>query len=189
MMSNGPITALELREFRLNAADTAGEAARLVDLFPGGIEPAVPLLVSIDDRRDVAIVRAVHASERAETDHVQRGSLDPLVTSWQDVKRYGPRITERADGADGSPSYYRLAVTESGINDADEDAFAVPQFADDATSSPIGLLWIGVPVGTGAGLMVLLGNGDAAHVEGPDPRDWPLSLSRGLGVRIYESSR
>jgi hypothetical protein len=190
MTTDGPITALELREFRLNAADAGGEAARLVDSFSRGIEPAVPLLVSVDDRRDVAIVRAWHASERTETDRSKRLSLDPLVASWQDVKRYGPRITERADGAEGSPSYYRLAVTESGINDADdENASTVPQFADDATSTPIGLLWIGVPVGSGAGLLVLLGNGDAKQPNGPDARDWPLSLSRGLGVRIYESWR
>jgi hypothetical protein len=182
-MTSNPITTLELHEFRLNAADDAGEAARLVDSFSGGIEPSLPLLVSIDDRRDVAIVRALHASETAESGQTRHGSLGPLVTSWQDVKRYGPRIAERAESP---PSYYRLAVTESGINDADPDAIALPQPAGDATSTPIGLLWIGVPVGTSAGLMVLLGNDDGDSVR-PDASDWPLSVSRGLGVRIYES--
>jgi len=189
MATNGPITALELREFRLTAATTTDEVARVVGSFSGGIDPAVPLLVSVDDRRDVAIVRAVHANDGAEADHEQCGSLDPLVASWQDVKLYGPRITERAAGAEGSPAYYRLAVTESGINDADQNVFTVSQSADDATSTPIGLLWIGVPIGSGAGLLVLLGNGDAEHLDGPDALDWPLSLSRGLGVRIYESWR
>ena len=186
---NSPITALELQEFRLKAADTAGEAARLVDAFSGGVEPAVPLLTSIDDHRDVAIVRALHAGESARSDQGPHGSLGPLVTTWQDVKRYGPRITERAAGAEGLPSYYRLAVTESGINETDPDGSTAPQFVDDATSSPIGLLWIGAPIGSGAGLLVLLGNGDAEDVDGAVPRDWPLSLSRRLGVRIYESRR
>ena len=173
----------------MNATDTAGEAARLVDAFSGGVEPAVPLLTSIDDHRDVAIVRALHSVETARSDQGSHGSLGPLVTTWQDVKRYGPRITERAAGVEGLPSHYRLAVTESGINDADGGALTSPQFADDATSTPIGLLWIGVPIGTGTGLLVLIGNSGADDADGSDPHDWPLSLSRGLGVRIYESRR
>jgi hypothetical protein len=191
MTGNDVITSLELHEFRLNSTDTAGEAARLVDSFSAGREPAVPLLVSIDDRRDVAIVSALHVGETVPSEQGRHGSLGPLVTTWQDVKRYGPRITERAAGAEGVPSHYRLAVTESGIHDAGDagDVFTSPQFADDATSTPIGLLWIGVPIGTGAGLMVLLGSGDAEDVDRQDPHDWPLSLSRGLGVRIYESQR
>jgi hypothetical protein len=184
---SSPITALELQEFRLNTADTAGEAARLVDSFSGGIEPAVPLLTSIDDHRDVAIVLALHAGETARSDQGRHGSLGPLVTTWQDVKRYGPRITERAAGAQGLPSYYRLAVTESGINEADPDELTLPQFVDDATAAPIGLLWIGAPIGTGAGLLVLVGNSDAETVDGRYAREWPLPLSRALGVRIYES--
>jgi len=189
MATNGPIASLELREFRLNAADGADEAARVVDSFLAGIEPAVPLLVSIDDRRDVAIIKALHASETAETDHEQRGSLDALVASWQDVKRYGARIAERADGADGLPAYYRLAVTESGNNDAGQDGFTMPGTADDETSTPIGLLWIGVPVGSGPGLLVLVGNGNAQHLDGAAVPDRPVSLGRDLGVRIYESWR
>jgi len=189
MTMNSPITALELQEFRLNAADTAGEAARLVDSFPGGIEPAVPLLTSVDDHRDVAIVRALHAGETARSDQGRDGSLGPLVTTWQDVKRYGPRITERAAGAEGLPSYYRLAVTESGINETEPDELTLPQFVGDATASPIGLLWIGAPIGTHAGLLVLLGNSDAKGTDGSDRHEWPLPLSRALGVRIYESRR
>jgi len=186
---NSPITALELQEFRLNAADSDGEAARLVDSFSSGMEPAVPLLTSIDDHLDVAIVRALHAGETARSDHGRHGRLGPLVTTWQDVKRYGPRITERAAGAKGLPSHYRLAVTESGINETDPDELTLPQFVDDATSSPIGLLWIGAPIGTHAGLVVLVGNSDAEAMHGPDPHEWPLPLSRALGVRIYESRR
>jgi hypothetical protein len=36
--------------------------------------------------------------------------------------------------------------------------------------------------------MVLLGSYDDA-TDRPDPRDWPLTLSRQLQVRIYETPR
>lgn len=180
------IDVLVLQEFRLRAPDTVGEAARRIAALPGGIEPGVPLLVSIDDERDVATVRALHTGETTDAAPGLRAALDPLVASWQPLKEYGPRITERAD----SPSsYYRLAVTESGINNADADPrAAIPQaMADDATATRLGLMWVGVPLGTYAGLLILLGNDDHPHAVRPDPRDWPLPLSSDLGVRIYES--
>jgi hypothetical protein len=180
------IDVLVLQEFRLRAPDTGGEAARLVAALPGGIEPGVPLLVSIDDERDVATVRAVHAGETTDAAPGLRAALDPLVASWQPPKEYGPRITERSDSP---PSYYRLAVTESGINNADSDPpAAIPEGApDDGTAAPLGLVWIGAPLGTYAGLMILLGSDDDRDAVRPDPREWPLPLSGDLGVRIYES--
>ena len=48
-----------------------------------------------------------------------------------------------------------------------------------------GLLWIGSPVGTHAGLLVLLGGRD--DQPRPDAADWPLPMSRALGVRIYDN--
>lgn len=186
-MSNAdPINALVLQEFRLRAADTAGDAARIVAAFSGGIEPAVPLLTSIDDQRDVAIVRAVHAGEQPEGDPGQRAALDPLVASWQPVKQYGPRIAEHSE----SPSsYYRLAVTESGINNAESQPLpvAAPAKPRDGTATRLGLLWIGLPVGTYAGLLALVGSDDDRVTIRSEARDWPLPLSRELGVRIYES--
>lgn len=187
-MTDDRINSLVLQEFRLHAADTSGDAARIVAAFSGGIEPAVPLLTSIDDHRDVAIVRGLHAGEQPEADPEQRAALDPLVASWQPVKQYGPRITERSESP---PTYYRLAVTESGINNAEpEPVAAVPRgSADDGTSTPIGLLWIGLPIGTCGGLLTLLGSVEVRDVVRPEARDWPLPLSRYLGVRIYESPR
>jgi hypothetical protein len=186
MRTDDPINALVLQEFRLHAADSAGEAARIVAAFSDGIEPAVPLLTSIDDDCDVAIVRGVHAGEQHEGDPRQRAALDPLVASWQPVKQYGPRITERSE----SPStYYRLAVTESGINNAKaETPEPVPQgLADGSTTQHVGLLWIGRPIGSYAGLLTLLGS-DERDARRSEPREWPLlPLSRSLGVRIYES--
>lgn len=184
-MPTNPINSLVLQEFRLHAADSGGEAARIVAAFSDGIEPAVPLLTSIDDDRDVAIVRGLHAGEQPEADPRQRAALDPFVASWQPVKEYGPRITERS----ASPTtFYRLAVTESGITNAKPEPPEPPprNVADSRNSSkPVGLLWIGLPVGTHAGLLTLLGTDDGA-ARRSEPRQW-LPLSRSLGVRIYES--
>src|SRR5687767_6086253 len=156
MPTDDPIDALVLQEFRLHAADSAGEAARIVASFSDGVEPAVPLLTSIDDDRDVAIVRGLHAGEQREADPQQRAALEPFVASWQPVKQYGPRITERSESP---PTYYRLAVTESGIRNAEpEPPEPFPRGAADGnTSRRVGLLWIGVPMETYAGLLTLLG--------------------------------
>jgi len=181
------ITEFVVQEFRLHTADTADEAARIVATLPDRIEPGVPLLRSIDDRRDVAIVGALHAGERFD-EREQRAALAPLVASWRPVKRYGPRISESAESP---PSSYRLAVTESGINGQTDDATTPPDadLRDDAPTTPLGLMWVGAPIGTHAGLMVLVGSYDDRATDRPDPRDWPLILSRQLQVRIYETPR
>lgn len=187
MATHDRINSLVLQEFRLHAPDIAGDAARIVAAFSGGIEPAVPLLTSIDDRRDVAMVRALHPGESPEADPGQRAALDPLVSSWQPLKQYGPQITEHSDTP---PSYYRLAVTESGINKAEADRQADTPRGPSAerTTTPLDLLWIGRPVGTYAGLLALVGSEEDGTAR-PDPRSWPLPMSRYLGVRIYESQQ
>lgn len=179
-----PIRALVLDEFRLRSGDLAPAAARIAATF-SGIEPTVPLLASIEDPRDVAAVWAFHSDEGTAAVAAQRNKLDHMVASWRPLKQYEPRITERSESP---PSYYRLAVTESGIN-MDSDAYAATSrnLSDGGTSSPIGLLWIGSPLGTHAGLLILLGHADDANEARPDPRGWPLPLSRYLGVRIYAS--
>jgi len=180
------INALVVQEFRLHSADTAADAAGIVASFSRGIGPAVPLLTSIDDNRDVATVRAFHPGEPLAGDPAERVALEPLVASWQPTRHYGPRIIERSE----SPSsYYRLAVTESGINNASSEALAAaPRDPVDAgAATPLGLLWIGLPLGTYAGLMVLVGDHDDPAGAMFAPRDWPLPFSSALGVRIYES--
>jgi hypothetical protein len=62
-----------------------------------------------------------------------------------------------------------------------------PRPEQPGTATPVDLLWIGVPVGTFAGLLVLLGNGEDRGLTRADPRDWPLPLSSRTGVRIYDS--
>jgi hypothetical protein len=185
MSINNPIRVLVLEEFRLRAADVDGAAARIVADTPHGIEPAIPLLTSVDDECDVAVLRAVHIGETTEADAAQHAALEPLVSSWAVPKHYGPRITERSQSP---PSSFRLAVTESGINDGGAPRTPLPEGSveHETASREIGLLWIGAPVGTHAGLLVLLGSygNDARTVGG----GWPLPLSTDLGVRIYENS-
>lgn len=188
MPTDNPIRVLVLEEFRLHAEDIDGAAARIVAETPQGIEPPIPLLTSVEDRRDVATLRALHAGESTEGNAAQRAALDPLVSSWAEPKQYGPRITERA----GSPSSsFRLAVTESGINESGPPRFTFPEApaGGEMPRRPIGLLWVGAPVGTFAGLLVLLGSyGDDPRTVGGDPFGWPLPLSSDLGVRIYENT-
>lgn len=189
MSTDNPIQLLVLEEFRLRAADVDGAAARIVAASPHGTEPAIPLLTSIDDRRDVATLRAVHAGESSETDAAQHAALAPLVSSWAAPKHYGPRIAEQSQSPSSS---FRLAVTESGINNGGvSPVTAAERSAPDGTPTnrPVGLVWIGAPIGTHAGLLVLLGSYDDPRAFGADPSGWPLPLSRDLGVRIYENSR
>jgi len=183
--NDDPINTLVLQEFRLHAADTAEEAARIVATFDPGAEDVVPLLMSIDDRRDVATVRALHAGDTADDGLAQRAALDPLVASWQPAKQYGPRITESSDSP---PSYYRLAVTGSGINNAPAAAVAAQSpVSVGGAPTRLDLLWIGVPLGSYAGLMILLGSGHDEDIARADAREWPLPLTDQLGVRIYDS--
>jgi hypothetical protein len=184
------IQTLVLQEFRLQEVDSDGTVASIVaSSAAAGAEPALPLLTSIDDRRHVATLRVLHAHESNEPDAVQRAALEPFVSNWKLPKHYAPRIIERSE----RPStYYRLAVTESGINHAESDPLAIfpanrSEDRADGASTSVGLLWIGLPVGTHAGLLILLGNYADPDAAGTDPRDWALPLSRDLGVRIYDS--
>lgn len=186
MLDRDPIDRLVLQEFHLRSADVDGTVARIVASSHHGREPAIPLLTSIDHPRAVATVRAFHEGEPTGPDVTERAALDPYVQEWQIPKHYRPRISERSQSP---PSHYRLAVTESGINDTDSGSPSArpADTTREGTSSALGLLWIGSPVGTYAGLLVLLGNRDERAP--PNGIDWPLPLSRQLGVRIYDSRR
>ena len=184
MDSENPIR-LVLEEFRLRAADVDGAAARIVADTPRGIEPAIPLLTSIEDRRDVATIRALHASESTEGNALQHAALDPLVSKWAAPKHYGARIAEHSQSP---PSSFRLAVTESGINAGGPPAVVPQQVTEQANSRAVGLVWIGAPVETHAGLLVLVGNYEAEPTAEEGSLGWPLPMSRDLGVRIYENN-
>lgn len=176
MSTDDPIETIVLQEFRLHAVDSDGAVARLV----GARDDAIPLLTSIADRRDVATIRSGRATDPPDAD--ERAVLGRFVANWSEPKHYLPRVAERSQSP---PAYYRLAVTESGINDAPSVRPERPP-AGDGTSVPLGLIWIGKPVGTHAGLLVLLGHATDAGRGSRTAREWPRSLSGGLGVRIYE---
>ncbi len=159
-------------------------------------ERVLPLLVSIDDQRDVACLRRVH--ELPLDDEAGPRIREALAPESGD--RAPPRYyNERAAIASerGDPAYYRMAVTESGTNDPSpasapraDPATSVPDPApspENATGAP--LLWIGTPVESETGLVVITGHHDAGAYAAKDPRLWPLGTSRELGVRIYESAR
>lgn len=177
---------LVLDEFRLHAADIDHRAARIVSAASSGAPDPVPLLTSIEDPRDVATLRAITAGAPESGGPRGDAALAPLVASWQPTRRYRPRLAERSDGMVSAS--FRLAVTESGIND-ERVAPPVAWVGESTSGEPVTLLWIGIPEGTHAGLLVLVGRNDDKPPDGDRGRaSWPLPLSRELGVRVYEST-
>jgi hypothetical protein len=175
-----------LDEFRLRSADTDGAAAALVlAAGAGGSRDPVPLLTSIDDARDVASLRAVRLGAAEGNGLRNDVALGGLVDSWGPVKRYVSRIAARTEGAPATS--FRLAVTESGIND---ELVAPPArwAGQPGPADPVALLLIGVPVGTHAGLLVLVGRDATQTVAVDQPSGGPpRPLASELGVRVYEA--
>ncbi len=174
-----------LEEFRLRIADTDGSAAALVLAESSGTRDPVPLLTSIDDARDVASLRTVPAGAPDGKGPRDDVALGPLVDAWRPMKRFVSRIAARTEGAPATS--FRLAVTESGIND---QPVAPPGrwAGQPAAGDPVALLLIGVPEGTHAGLLVLVGrDGHEPPTGGGEDPSWPLPLSRDLGVRVYKA--
>jgi len=178
------IDRLILQEFRLTDGASHAEAdGILASAYPDG----VPLLMSISDDRDVASVRSIPYGTSTKDDPVDRASFGALVSSWQSQQTYRSHIVESSLEL---PTRYRMAVTESGLNDSDRALPGALRPADVSESeadmpTSVALLWIGAPVGTHAGLLVLVGNDDEAGIE--QDAEWPLPLSQQLGVRIYDS--
>jgi hypothetical protein len=185
-----------LDELRLSAGDAAMQvqaAARVAAMPWAPDEQMLPMLVSIDDRRDVACLRRVRQLPAAGEDSGLR--IQEALTP--DVKRSGPSRCYRertAVSGSGVHSYYRMAVTESGTNHGPQPrpkmstpepspALAPSQSGDDSGD---GLLWIGTPVASETGLLVITGHHDSGGFGEGNPGQWPLPLSRELGVRIYE---
>lgn len=171
---------LVLEEFRLAPGTSHADADRtLATADPDG----VPLLTSIGDDRDVASVRRISGDVATDRDAIDRAGFGALVSSWGQLRTYTPRI---AASTLARPQYYRLAVTESGLNQSGYSSSARPpagQVAGDRTgAAEVGLLWIGAPRDSEDGLLVVLGDDESDTA--PDVR-WPLSLSTQLGVRIY----
>ena len=171
---------LVLEEFRLSDGAAYADAdGALAAADPTG----VPLLTSIADDRDVASVRCVPARSAPADDAIDRAAFGELVSHWGPMRTYLPRI---AESSLARPSSYRLAVTESGINDGDAlVATTAPDLDEQAVEEPtlpLDLLWIGAPRTSHAGLLVVVGDGGSPAA--PDA-SWPLALGQSLGVRIY----
>src|SRR5687767_15308139 len=176
MTAHAPADRLVLEEFRLS--DGASHAA--ADRALAAADPSgVPLLTSIADERDVASVRCIAARAASEGDTIDRATFGDLVSRWGAVHTYRPRI---AESSLARPTSYRLAVTESGINDTDPTSVdpGPSREAPSRDAAPAGLLWIGAPRDSHAGLLVVIGDGETAA-----DTSWPLALGEALGVRIY----
>lgn len=180
-----PTEIIVLEEFRLRVADTDGAAARIVSAGSRNLADPVPLLTSINDPRDVATLRTLSMGAPDNDGPRGNASLGPLVAAWRPAKRYVTRVSERSKAVRSSS--FRLAVTESGIND-EQVASPGRKGGEPMPGEPIALLLIGVPEGTHAGLLVLIGRDGAGPIAGGhDATSWPLPLSQDLGVRIYAS--
>lgn len=170
---------LVLEEFRLSDGAAYADADRtLAAADPTG----VPLLTSIADDRDVASVRCMPARTGPTDGTIDHSAFGALVSRWGPVHTYRPRI---AESSLVRPTSYRLAVTESGINDTHPPLVgSAPREgrAGDEQRSPLELLWIGAPRSTHAGLLVVIGHGGSVPAADVG---WPLALSESLGVRIY----
>lgn len=169
-----------LDEFRLRDADIDGGAARIVAAaLMGSRDP--PMLTSIDDPHDVAVLHTVAAGSPGPPDLRENITLGHLVAAWRCPKRYRSRIAAATDAT--HPTTFWLAVTESGISD--EPTSPDTEWLGPATSGElVAMLLVGVPVGTHAGSLVLVGRAGSALHEGGSS-GWPLPLSRALGVRVY----
>ena len=169
-----------LQEFRLADGASHADAARILASPDGN---SVPLLTSISDERDVALVRSIPSDVSTDGDPIDRAALGTLVSRWQAHRTYRPSV---AESSLRPPTGYNLAVTESGLNGGERSlrgAPGPPAASETPASDRIALLWIGTPVDSFAGLFVLVGKDDE-RAEAQDP-DWPLPLSERLGVRIH----
>lgn len=170
-----------LQEFRLADGASHAEAARILATAEAY---GVPLLTSISDERDVALVRCIPSHVATGGDRIDRADLGALVSRWQGPRIYRPSV---AESSLQRPSGYSLAVTESGVNNGDLPVgSACPCAGGAAERDRIALLWIGTPADSFAGLFVLVGRAD--RIAQAQATDWPLPLSERLGVRIYRGT-
>src|SRR5689334_10192490 len=129
MLANDRSDTVLLQEFELRSPDTDGSVARIVVTAGEGEDNAIPLLTSIENDRQVATLHRLNAPEGTAA-VAERAALTPFVASWRAPRHYIPRINERSPSP---PSYYRLAVTESGVNNAEpETQAATPRLFDRA---------------------------------------------------------
>ena len=170
-------TRMLVQEFTLVRPDADGTAAGIV---ARSRVDGVPLLTSVDDARDVAMVDPLpHPIGDAD----RREALDPLVASWGPTREYRPRVIEQSGPR---PAHFRMAVTDHGNDEAVSAASTSGHPGVGVHAEQVGLLWIGAQE-RGAGTMVLVG--DERPSTGPN--DTAVRGSRraparsALGARVY----
>jgi hypothetical protein len=176
------ITRFELHEMRLRASSDRALAATAVadQAGPDGL----PLLSSIEDDRDVAVLRAVGPGDKP--DEELHAALSPYVASRRPIRHYRSRLALQSPKP---ASYFRLAVTDSGINNSAQSADPpTPVKGGPSAGTKAQQLWIGAPVDSFGGLLVLVGHAEEGSFAARST-SWPLPLSADLGVRIYAGGR
>lgn len=187
MTKDGRITRLVLRELRLRASSDARTAAELVATANASNDRAVPLLTSVEDDRDVALLRGLQETAAEDDDRRLMAALAPHIASLRPPQHYRSRVAADSPRA---VAYFRLAVTESGINTPAGEG-RHPVIGSGHGAANVDLLWIGAPRDSHAGLLVLVGHadGDAFARNNTTLTQWPLPLSTSLGVRVYAGHR
>jgi len=186
-MGQGAITGFALYEFRLrNLADRAMAQQMLTDA--GLDDRSVPVLTRVDDPDSRAVICAYAAPDRSDSERELLAVIDG-ISSGARCHYFRSRL---AIAAPDAASHFRLAVTESGRNNASASGTEPWVAADhrDRSDADSRLLWIGMPMDSSRGLLVLVGHElDDAFDAGRETASWPLPLSADLGVRIYTGSR
>ncbi|OLC56479.1 MAG: hypothetical protein AUH85_06225 [Chloroflexi bacterium 13_1_40CM_4_68_4] len=146
----------------------------------------IPLLMSVDDDREAAVLVGFADRVTAFADRVALArralstALAALGIGARPLELFGERI---GAGTGSSSRYYRLAICET-------EGQALREFADRATTlakSPgdLALLWIG-RAESGDAVLVLTGYpDDSSFRTGTAIEDAPQGARRRLGVRVY----
>lgn len=181
-----------LQEFRLRSADgpTLRIVARLSHALRSMGVREIPLLVSVDDGRDAAVLVTFADDVAASTLRVAQvraaltEALIPFRIAAAPTER---RFDERIASAGGEDArYYRLAISET---EGDELREFAQRAATDGTAQPDpALLWLGRAADVGDGVLALIGYPDDSSFRAGAPfEDAPRALRLGLGARVYAS--
>lgn len=181
---------LTLQEFRLRSTDgpTLRIVARLSQALRSMGVREIPLLVSVDDERDAAVLVTFADDAAASTVRVAqvRAALTEALISFRIAaeppeRRYEERF---AAGSGQDTNYYRVAVSETEGRELREFA---QRAATAGTEQPDpALLWLGRAADVGDGVLALVGYADDSSFRMDAAiEDAPPAPMRALGVRVY----
>lgn len=178
----------------LRLAQHGDTPRRLIEGLSASLRAAgvleLPLLVSLEDDRDVLVLVGFGNRVAAEADHVQlaRAALAKACAGLGIVASPLERYTERIGaGAASHAGYYRLAICEREVSAL--RAFAERSATASTTPTPPGLLWIGRAEQSETALVLTGYPDDSAFRDGRPIEDAPDEARRALRVRLYASER